>query len=198
MSAGGAFRLARAVAFSVVGTGLGASAHVAGGGSVTGRTMLFGLAVAFLAALPVTGRERGMGLILPLLAAVQVAMHALFSTVHLPAPMADMGGHAHSGFVPDPGMPADLGMLADPGMVADLGMLAVHAVAVVLTALWLSRGEAVLWAVLRRLAARYALIVVFDGPVVPRPAHPRPSRAPGVVRSALLEHSVCGRAPPRH
>ncbi|WP_424533472.1 MFS transporter [Sphaerisporangium viridialbum] len=178
-TAGLTFRLARAAAFAVVCLVLGVVAHVAGGGTVSGRAAVFGLVVASLVVLPATGRERGMSVILPLLAGVQVALHLLFSTAPVLEPLVEVGGHVHTGLVPG------------------VGMLVTHGWAVGLTALWLSRGEAALWAVLRRLAVRLRLLVIFVsgryGP--PRTGHAG-SPAPAIPRSALLRHAVSGRAPP--
>ncbi|MFC4589905.1 MFS transporter [Sphaerisporangium corydalis] len=152
---------------------------MAGGGAVSERAMACGLAVAFLAALPATSRERGLGAIMLLLGAAQVALHLLFSTApHLP-PLAVTGAHEHSGLVPG------------------IGMLLTHGWAASLTALWLSRGEAMLWATLRRLAARLVLLLTSPGPDCPARVRRRvESPALAVLRSVLLRHVISGRAPP--
>lgn len=173
------FRLARASAFAVVALGLGVVAHVFAGGTVPVWSAAAGLALAFTPALAVTGRERGMGMILPLLAGTQGALHLLFTAAHPPVPHS-AAGHAHSQLVPG------------------LAMLVTHCWAVGLTALWLARGEALLWGLLRRLGAR--LGPVLTGEPVRTPvraaAHARPD-APGALRSALLRHVVSRRGPPR-
>ncbi|MET8864866.1 MFS transporter [Nonomuraea sp. NPDC004580] len=175
MSAGVTFRLVRATAFAVVCSGLGASAHLLGGGTVTGPLAATALAISLTAAVPTTGRERGTHVVLFLLAGVQVVLHLLFSLA--PSLSGAPGGHAHSGLVPG------------------VGMLVAHGLATVLTALWLSRGEAVLWGLLRRLGARVLVLL--------RVAHRTPywpviagTVEPVSLRSALLEHSLSGRAPP--
>ncbi|WP_371786592.1 MFS transporter [Streptosporangium subroseum] len=186
MSAGLTFRLARAAVFAVVCLGLGVVAHLSGGGGVSAGPAVCGLAVAFLAALPASGGERGMGVIWPMLAGMQVAFHLLFSTgpLFFPAaflaPLAETGGHPHSGLVPG------------------LGMLVMHGAAGALTALWLSRGEAALWAALRYLAIRLCRLLLIRCETTAAPPgvkHPG-SSAPVVFRSALLRHAVSRRGPP--
>ncbi|WP_214417202.1 MFS transporter [Sphaerisporangium fuscum] len=176
------FRLARTTAFAVVCLALGVIAHVFAGGTVSVPTAGCGLAVAFAAALPVTGRERGAVLIAPLLAAVQAALHVLFSAAHDTQAIASyVSGHPHP--------------VALPG----LGMLLAHGWAALLVGLWLARGEAALWAVLRRLGARAARLVVtwlttpLPGPAA-RPAAP-PTDLPA-LRTATLRHKVTRRGPP--
>ncbi|WP_214322755.1 MFS transporter [Nonomuraea sediminis] len=176
MSADLTFRLARTTAFAVVCLGLGMVAHLFGGGAVSGRAAVCGLVLAFLTALPVTGRERGMNVILPLLAGVQICLHLLFSTAPV---LAVPGSHLHSGLIPG------------------LGMLVMHGWAVILTALWLARGEAVLWALLRRLVVRLRLLPVWHGAIPAPPGAGDASRCvPAVLRSALLRHAMGMRAPP--
>ncbi|MFF3443328.1 MFS transporter [Streptosporangium sp. NPDC002721] len=175
------FRLARAAAFAAVCLGLSVMAHVLAGGSVSVPTATVALVLAFVAALAVSGRERTLAVILPLLAGVQAGVHVLFSLAHAasPAEMAEMIGHVHSGLLPG------------------LGMLVAHGWAVGLTALWLARGEAVLWALLRRLGARLRRVLV----VVVTPAYAPFLTAdaiePGVLRSAALRYVVSRRGPPR-
>ncbi|MEU8380005.1 MFS transporter [Streptosporangium sp. NPDC048865] len=173
-------RLARAAAFAVVCLGLGVLAHVAGGGVVSPRSAACALALAFMVALPVTGGERGLATIWPLLASTQLALHLLFSTVHLVEP--PVGGHVHLG----------------SGLVPGLGMVVAHGWAGALAALWLARGEAALWAVLRRLAVRLSrlLRIRCDHRFAPVRPGRRTSFTPPLLRSALLRHALSGRAPP--
>lgn len=174
MPAGVMFRLVRATAFAVVCGGLGALAHLLGGGSVPAPAAAVALAISFAAAVPATGRERGTEAILSLLVGAQVVLHLLFST----APLAVSVGRMHS------------------GLGSDVGMLVAHGLATVMTALWLARGEAALWALLRRLAVRFRLLMY----AAHRTAYETVAvRAfdPAPLRSALLEHSLSGRAPPR-
>ncbi|MEV0617710.1 MFS transporter [Nonomuraea sp. NPDC050404] len=175
MPAGVLFRLARATAFAVVCSGLAALAHLLGGGSVTAPTAATALVVSSAAAFPVTGRERGTSAVFFLLAAVQVVLHLMFSLA--PSLPGMTGGHLHSGLVPA------------------TGMLAAHGLATVMTALWLSRGEAVLWALLRLLGVRVLLLLRAPHRTAYRRMAVRHAE-PAPALSALLRHSLSGRAPP--
>ncbi|MFI6480818.1 MFS transporter [Nonomuraea sp. NPDC050663] len=166
------FRLARAFAFAAVSTVLGVLAHSFAGGTVAPVTLLAAVALSLATSVPAAGRERGTGFTMAALAAQQAVVHLLFSLSH---DAAAVGAHGHSGLVPG------------------LGMLVMHGWAVALTALWLARGEAALWALLRRLAVRLSL--VFPAPIEV-PFHAAPHAEPLPPRSALLRHAVSGRAPP--
>jgi hypothetical protein len=171
------FRLARAAAFSVVCLGLSVTAHVLTGSSVSASSAAGGLALAFLTALAVSGRERTTAVILPVLVALQVALHLLFSFAHAASPV-EMAGHAHSALLPS------------------LGMLVMHGWAVGLTSLWLARGEAALWAVLRRLGVRLRLVlIVHTDPAYAAFLTPRTAE-PEILRPAILRHAVSRRGPP--
>ncbi|WP_283134827.1 MFS transporter [Rhizohabitans arisaemae] len=182
MSASLPLRFARATAFAAVCLILAVAAHLFAGGEIGSWAIFGGPVVAFLAALPLCGRERGMAVILPLLSAVQVALHLMFAAGRTPAEIP-AGVHPHIG----------------SGLIPDLGMLVMHGWAVTLTALWLTRGEAALWALIRRFERGlfrlfgYWLALVVDTPGRPGPAG---LPAPRVLRSALLRHSLSGRAPP--
>ncbi|MFF5206101.1 MFS transporter [Streptosporangium sp. NPDC000396] len=172
------FRLARSTAFAVVSVGLSVVAHVFAGGTVPAWSAAGALALVFTAAFPATGRERGVRVILPLLGGAQAALHLLFTTTDS---ALFHPGHAH---------PHSAGLL--PG----LAMLVMHGWAVGLTALWLARGEALLWALLRRLGARLGPVLAEPSPVpVPPSAVPR-SDGPVVLRPSLLRHVVSRRGPP--
>ncbi|TDE47859.1 MFS transporter [Nonomuraea mesophila] len=169
-------RLARTTVFAVVCLGLGAAAHVLGGASVPAPAMAGGLAVAFAAAYALAGRERSFTMILSLLTALQIVLHVLFSLSH-PATPHVMAGHVHAPLVPG------------------LGMLVAHAWAVAMTALWLARGEAALWSLLRRLVVRLLVIWL---PLLTTPfSTPLWTAEPRVLRPALLRHVVSRRGPPR-
>lgn len=172
------FRLARAAVFAVVCTGLGVLAHVFGGGAVSAPVAGAGLVLAFSAAFTASGRERGFCAVLALLAGLQLLLHLLFTFAHAAGPLDPVhvaGGHGHSGLVPG------------------LGMLVMHGWAVALTAVWLARGEGLLWALLRRLAVRLRLVWPA---AVEVPFHAARHREPALLRSAVLRHSLSGRAPP--
>ena len=173
------FRLARTAVFAAVCLALGVAAHVLGGASVPPAAGVWAFGLSFAAAYPLAGRERSLTVILPLLAALQVLLHLMFSLSH--AVLAPDGPataqHLHS------------------GLVAGLGMVVVHGWAAVLTGLWLARGEAALWALLRRLAVRL-LVLWLPLPVTPF-ATPLCTTEPPILRSAVLRHVVSRRGPPR-
>lgn len=173
------FRVLRAAAFAVVCLGLGLGAHVLAQGMPDAESIGLGLAAGFAAAVPLSGRERTLGTILPLLAGVQVVLHLLFAM----APDALVGGHPawheHGG-----------------GLTPSVGMLVAHAWAAGLTAIWLARGEAALWRLLRGLAVR--LIRLLTGPALPgyvAPVRMRTDRA-RPLRSATPRHVISRRGPP--
>ncbi|MDP9869801.1 MULTISPECIES: MFS transporter [Streptosporangium] len=172
-------RLARATAFATVCVGLGVLAHVFAGGTVTVGTAAWGQGLSLLAALPLTRRERGLPVILPLLAGVQAGMHVIFALVDATPSGDSLIQHLHC---------------ATPGP----GMTILHGAAVTLTAIWLARGEAGMWALLRLIGAR-AIRLIFAW-LAPEPAvgrGPVPS-FPGVLRlrSVLLRSVVSRRGPP--
>ncbi|WP_084958605.1 hypothetical protein [Thermoactinospora rubra] len=168
------FRLARAAAFAAVCTVLGLLAHRFGGGDVGLPVAAAAFAASWLAAVPAAARERGYPATVALLAVLQAVLHLLFSLAHAAEPTA-LSGHAHAGLVPG------------------LGMLAAHGWAVALTALWLARGEAALWSLVRRMLVRLSLVWPEPPPV---PFYAVPAPEPNIPRPALLRHTVNGRAPP--
>lgn len=175
MSASVPFRLLRTSVFAVVCLALGLGAHLFGGGTVSADVLAGGLVAAFAVAYPLSGRERSFGAVLSLLGGLQVAMHVGFSLAHAAAPV-ETPAHGHSGLVPG------------------LGMLVAHLWATGLTALWLARGEALFWAVLRRLAVR--LLAVFRPVAAWTPFLPARTAEPPALRSAVLRHVVSRRGPP--
>lgn len=171
------FRALRAIVFATVSVMLGIGAHRVSGGSVSGLAMLAGWGACFLPAWFLAGRERVQGVIMATLAGSQAVLHLLFSVAHTMEPAVPLG-HAHAGLVPG------------------LGMLLMHGWAVVLTALWLSRGEAALWGVLRRLAVRLLAVVGVSPVGVRGPDVVPPAERDVVVRTVLLGHEISRRGPP--
>lgn len=179
MPAAPLLRLARATAFATVCAVLGVLAHLVAGGRVSPEMGGWALGLSLLAALPLTGRERGLPVILALLGGVQAATHVVFALDDAVPPGGDIVAHLHC---------------ATPGF----GMTILHGVAVTLTAIWLARGEAAAWALLRLLGTR--LIRLISAWLVPAPvaAAGRTGCFPEVLllRSALLRAVVSRRGPP--
>ncbi|MEV0632194.1 MFS transporter [Nonomuraea wenchangensis] len=183
--AGFALRALRAAVFAAVSLLLGLVAHLLAGGPVAAGWLLPAWGVAFGPAYLLAGRERTLPVIVATLAVAQVALHLLFSSAH--AVEAAVAGHLHAGHA---------GHAAQAGLVPDAGMLVMHAWAVLLAATWLARGEAALWAVLRRLAVRlFAVVVAVIVPAV-RPLIAAPVREPVAPRPVLLGHEMGRRGPP--
>lgn len=126
----GALRVVRGSALAVVSGVLAVAAHAVGGGMAPdlGLTVLLTAGVAAVG-VALADRRRGLGVILPVLAAAQVASHVLLTLVG-----TGTGG----------------GMSAPP--VNPLVMTAAHAVAVVLTALLLAHADALVFRVAGALA----------------------------------------------
>jgi hypothetical protein len=184
----GATRVARAAAFGVAVLTIAAGAHVAGGGALPSMTVLALLAIPVtVAAAALTSRRCGLGLLLGSMAAAQLLLHETLMALAAPVPggmseqmsatsAAAMGGHAMAN--------------ADGRSVT---MTAAHAVATVVTALVLARGEQALWLLVSRLLPTLPgePIVVGHG----RPQAPAPASVPVMVRS-LVSGGVGLRGPP--
>lgn len=165
------------MAFAVVCLGLSVVAHVFGGGTVSAEHAMAGLVLAFAVAVPATGRERTTAVILPLLGGAQVALHLLFATA--PTAPTEILPQLHS--------------CLDPAF----GMLVMHGWATVVTALWLAKGEALLWGLLRQLGARLIrLIVDWSNELFAEPFPTLGAPEVGVLRSALLRYTASRRGPP--
>ncbi|MFC4530552.1 MFS transporter [Sphaerisporangium dianthi] len=178
MTAALPFRLARATVFAVVCLGLSVAAHRLGGGPVSTPVAAGGLLLAFGAGVAASGGERPLTVIFPLLAGVQAVLHVLFTLGHTPA-AHHVTGHTHMS-----------------GLAPSAGMLVAHAWAAGLTALWLARGEAALWGLLRRLAVRLHPVLVACLQPVHKPIAAVAAPEPGRLRSALLAFAAPRRGPP--
>src|SRR5690606_34249827 len=127
-------RLVRTVVFAAVCVLLAAAAHWLSGGprpSLGAMTAGGGAVLAVAAALG--GRERQPAAVAWLLVIAQLGLHELF-------------GGDRTGYV--------AAHLHGEGLAEAFGMLVAHLTATLLTAWWLARGEAALWATLRRLVRR--------------------------------------------
>ncbi|MBB6552368.1 MFS transporter [Nonomuraea rubra] len=169
-------RLARTAAFAAVCVTLAALAHVLGGGAAPAPwAAALGLAGVSALGLALCGRERSAGTINLVLVGAQVGLHELFAGEG--ASYVSVHGHAQG------------------GLAVNAGMLLTHLTATVITGLWLSRGEAALWSLLRRIGRRLVLLLPPAAAPVSRPGAP-------VVRTRVvppqpdLRHSVARRGPP--
>ncbi|RBQ17014.1 MFS transporter [Spongiactinospora rosea] len=171
-------RLLRAAAFAAVSVMLGVGAHAFAGGSVSAVSALVALLFSFGPAHALAGRERPLAVILPMLAAAQAGLHVLFSAAHAAEPQA---AHAHG---------------HSAAITIDLGMLVMHGWAVVLAAIWLARGEALLWALIRRFAVRLAPVLIAAPVPYGRPITIVPAEHPVPRYSLTLGHGMGRRGPP--
>ncbi|MEV6508208.1 hypothetical protein AB0M61_19080 [Streptomyces sp. NPDC051642] len=207
MTAGWGARTVRAAMFAAVCVVLAALGHVLmSGRHVPAWALAAGLAATGVAAWSLAGRERGLPLIVTLVAAAQAALHSAFSlaqpamageSASMNMGSADMGsmhmsatdsmdmGHMSATTTGDPSSP---------------GMLTAHLLAALLCGLWLAHGERATFRVLRAVAGRLTapLRVLLALPAPPhrprlRPRRPRSERAP---RLLLLVHAITSRGPP--
>ena len=186
------WRVLRATVFAMAAVVLAVSAHVVGGGAAPGlAAAAAAVAITVPVALLLARRVRGAAVILGVLAGVQAALHELFMTAE----------HARSMLVdvaPGGAMPMVHAAPLMPVMAADhvttLPMLAGHGAAVLITALLLARGEAVLLSLLALMGSR-PLPRLLAVPVLPALVVGLPSGLPArVVRPGT---SVRRRGPPR-
>jgi hypothetical protein len=160
----GATRIARAAAFGVATLTLATGAHVSAGGAVPSLMVLAGLALPLaMAALILTSRRCGLLLLLSSLAAAQLLLHEALMTLSSQGPGEMLAGavgapHSVHALLSSP-MPAHSGAMMgfamrDVPMAAggwSVTMMAVHAVATLVTALLLARGEDAMWHLVARL-----------------------------------------------
>ncbi|MFF0775175.1 MFS transporter [Nonomuraea wenchangensis] len=170
-------RLARTAAFSAVCVTLAALAHLLGGGSGPAPWAAgLGLAASAGLGLALTGRERSAPVVNVVLVGAQLGLHELFARAGSQS-IAYVPVHGHG-----------------QGLAVNAGMLTAHLTATLLTGVWLARGEAALWALLRRAGRRLTLLRPVAVPAVrPRP----PVAAPRAVPLApVLRHCLARRGPP--
>jgi hypothetical protein len=177
----GVLRWARASVVGGVATGLSLLGHVSAGGSAPPAGWLLVLAlVTLLVSAGLSGRRWTLGPLLGLLLGAQVAFHVAFgsrSTGHVPG-----GQHlGHAAMVPGH---------------SGVAMLAGHALAALLTALLLRRGEDCAWRAVDLLARVWTVVraTATGSIVVGRATTPATVRVPAGL--GLLEHVVARRGPP--
>ncbi|MFD8216717.1 hypothetical protein ACFV2U_23940, partial [Streptomyces sp. NPDC059697] len=178
MTAGWGARTMRAAVFAAVCVLLAALGHVLMSGStVPWWTMAAGFAATTGVGWCLAGRERGLALVVSAAVVAQGALHSAFSSAQSAASGAGTGSvtHGMSGWsMGSVSMDAmDMGSLGSMGSMpmgrsehaghlgqlahgmggtSSVGMLAAHALAAVLSGLWLAYGERAAFRVLRAVA----------------------------------------------
>ena len=197
----------RAAIFAALCLGLGAGAHRAmSGAAIPAWALGLGVLGAYLPARHAAGRgEQGLAGIGALMGGLQVAFHLLFSYAQQAGAATTA---AASGTMPGMSMPAGMTMPGMPTAQAaasashmGTGMIVGHAVAALVCAWWLRRGEAALHAVLRSAAFRlrdFRVVVVFAAPPADRISRSvRVTPRPRDLRSQWLGGVAAQRGPPR-
>lgn len=185
-------RLLRAGTLAVVMISLAALAHVLGGGALPGGGVLAVLlGLVLVTCLVASGRRLGAPSIGAILGGGQLALHEAFALLGTTGADAASLGHVvgsghHAVLVTHAGQ-------AGSGHHLSLSMLLAHALATVVTAAVLARGERALWLLAGWLAPVIRLLLE-------RPAHwPRPAAITVAVprlRSAELVLAAPRRGPP--
>jgi hypothetical protein len=162
--------LPRALTITGLILGLAAAAHTAAGGPLPAPSVLALLGVLVLLPVTVLARRRlGLGSITAALAAGQVALHAAFNALpqtaeHCTAAGLAVHGHHQAQTIPGCATTGS-GLLAlNVPALPEPAMTGAHILAVALTALLLTRGEAALW---RMLAWFTPLAVILRVTVLP-------------------------------
>jgi hypothetical protein len=203
----------RAATFAAVCLGLGAAAHLAmSGAAIPTWALVAGGVMAYVPARYVAGRgERGLLGITAVMGSLQVALHLLFSLAQNAA-----GTTRTSGSIPGTAMPAGMRMPAGmsmPGSAASVptasagvnmhmgpGMLVGHAVAALVCAWWLWRGEAAVHALIRSASFRLRELwvpVMFAVPPADRTVFSGwVASRPQTLRSQWLRGALALRGPP--
>jgi hypothetical protein len=181
-----ACRPLRAGVFTLVCASLSAHGHAIGSGhDVPLLGLLLGMAVVFAMAWAATNRRQGWAALTGWMLWGQFALHVTFSYV---GSFGASHTAAHTGRV-----------VAEAAMPA-WTMIGMHVLSALVSAWWLHRGEAALFAFLRFMAlALFPLLLVLGGPPAPRgPVVPRlrGADAPARIRLPYLRHSLILRGPP--
>ncbi|MCH6468461.1 hypothetical protein [Sinomonas terrae] len=163
------FRLSRAVVVALTTVLLAAGAHTAGGGSLPDPLIVTGvLALVTLPVIALAGRRISAPIMLAVLGAGQFGLHDAFNALSVSASttaaLGPNAGHVHV-----------LGVLGESAAGGhthsdSTAMLLAHAIATVLTALLLARGESAVWALLgwfRPLVRLLVAITPLARPSVP-------------------------------
>ncbi|MFJ4578419.1 hypothetical protein [Streptomyces echinatus] len=234
MTAGWCARTTRAAMFAAVCVLLAALGHVMmSGAAVPWWALLAGFAATSGVGWCLAGRERGLPLVVSVVALAQGALHSVFSLTQPSAPGAGTGmtgmpmgsspmGSLHMGSshmdAMDMGAMGSMNVLGSTGsmgmghaghlghMAHDMGggsafgMFAAHALAALLSGLWLAYGERTAFRLLRAVAAWLAAPLWLPLALLPAPPsrpRPRPSRERTEREPRLLlAHTIISRGPP--
>ncbi|MER7185455.1 hypothetical protein ABT404_39350 [Streptomyces hyaluromycini] len=221
MTAGWCARTIRSAVFAAVCVLLAALGHVMmSGNRVPGWALAAALALTGALGWALSGRERGLPLVVSAAVGAQTALHSGFSAAQVwtngTAPMTSMGsvhmdmagdmaamnmGSMHMGPVhTDPVEYLGFGT----GGTASTGMFAAHLLAALLCGLWLGHGERAAFRIVRAVAGRLVaplrlllrlLLALPATPERPRP-RPRRRRSDRAPRLLLLVHAITSRGPP--
>ncbi|MBQ0985170.1 hypothetical protein KBZ10_11680 [Streptomyces sp. F63] len=210
-------RLLRAALFAAVSVVLAATGHaVMSGHDIPLPALLAAIGITGTVAWLAGGRRRGVLSIAGTLLAVQAVLHLIFTdgpgtpAAHRRTPVGTLpeAGAGASGTGNDGGAAGQFTGLAAPGEHSEhatLAMLAAHLLAALCCAVWLWRGEAVFFRLLRCLGslALMPLRTLLRAARYGTPAAPRPVRPPLPygeaalrLRGALLAHVLSRRGPP--
>ncbi|MBK3579583.1 hypothetical protein JHN63_38460 [Streptomyces sp. MBT65] len=201
MRPGWCSRALRAAVFAAVCVLLASLAHVMMSGS---RVPAWALAAGFVATGAagwcLTGRERGLPLIVTVVVAAQALLHSAFSFVQ-----SASGGtavtHTTMGSMRMGSM--DMGashMDSMPMGDTSTGMLVAHLLAALLCGLWLAHGEKAAFRILRavagRLLAPLRLLLAPPAPIDRPRIRGRRLASDRAPRLLLLVHAIVSRGPP--
>ncbi|MFD4507667.1 hypothetical protein [Streptomyces sp. NPDC058457] len=217
MTAGWCVRTVRSAVFAAVCVLLAALGHVMmSGNRVPGWALAAALALTGALGWALSGRERGLTLVVSAAVGAQTALHSGFSAAQAwtsgTVPMTSMGsvhmdmagnmtamnmGSMHMG--PAHTDPVEyLGF--GTGGTASTGMFAAHLLAALLCGLWLGHGERAAFRIVRAVAGRLVapLRLLLALPVTPERPRPRlrRRRSDRAPRLLLLVHSITSRGPP--
>ncbi|WP_329259230.1 hypothetical protein OG223_38995 [Streptomyces sp. NBC_01478] len=201
MRPGRCSRAIRAAVFAAVCVLLASLGHVMmSGNHVPASALAAGLVATGAAGWCLTGRERGLPLIVTVVVAAQAVLHSAFSYAWSAAGATAATDTAMGSMRMDS---MDMGashMDATPMGAPSTGMLIAHLLAALLCGLWLAHGEKAAFRILRAVAGRLlaplrlllALPVPMDRPRI-RGRRLSSDRAP---RLLLLVHAITSRGPP--
>ncbi|MER5795262.1 hypothetical protein [Streptomyces sp. NPDC001980] len=217
MTAGWCARTIRSAVFAAVCVLLAALGHVLMSGSrVPAWALAAALALTGALGWSLSGRERGLSLVVSAAVGAQTALHSGFSAAQVwtngTAPMTSMGSvHMDmAGNMAAMNMgPMHMGPAhTDPveylgfgtGGTASTGMFAAHLLAALLCGLWLGHGERAAFRIVRAVAGRLVapLRLLLALPATPERPRLRPRRrcSDRAPRLLLLVHAITSRGPP--